>query len=116
MKMLEVTGNNSHQKLYLRGELEHPEPAEVTLFFPGGHIGVARCSDGKYWAHIQINDADFLANSIDCDFVEGRYSEARIDCRNRPISEMDLGDLKRDDVNHFAIKVQPQKGGEKEGE
>ena len=55
MKMLKVVGTNTCQRIYMRGDKHtESEPEEFYLHFPGGTIGVTRCSNGDYWAHINV--------------------------------------------------------------
>ena len=100
MKMLKVTGNNETQKIFLKGNKMHPEPAEVYINFPGGSIGVSRCSDGAYWAHINAEEHDDDFNKVTTDIVA-----ARIDSKQVHASEMNIGDLARKDCYHIAVKI-----------
>jgi hypothetical protein len=36
------------------GNPRKPEPSTAVIKFPGGHVEVARCSDGTYWAHVEV--------------------------------------------------------------
>lgn len=101
MNMLKVTGNNDMQKVFLKGDKANPEPAEFYINFPGGSIGVARCSDGSYWVHINAeeNKEDYSERIIS-DIVA-----ARIDCKDLHANEMQIGDLARNDCYHIAVKI-----------
>ncbi len=49
-----------------RGDKRNPEPTCGVIKFPGGHVEVSRCSDGSYWAHVDLVDpANNLASRID---------------------------------------------------
>ena len=45
-----------------KGNKRSPEPATGVIKFPGGHVEVSRCTDGTYWAHIEVVDP---ANVVD---------------------------------------------------
>jgi hypothetical protein len=94
---------------YMQGDkTKQAEPPEVNLHFPGGHIGVARCSDGTYWAHFCLEGQNKDDGSYDMIF-KGKLIGLRIDNKDRPISEMNCGDLAKKDFYHLAIKIQPLK-------
>jgi hypothetical protein len=45
------------------GDIRNPEPSTGVIKFPGGHVEVSRCSDGSYWAHIEVVDPVNIINS-----------------------------------------------------
>lgn len=94
MKLFKATGNNTTQRIYLKGDKQaEQEPEEFYIHFPGGSIGVCRCDDGSYWAHL-------------C--RKGKavgFDDARVDCRELHTGEMNIGDLARPDCYHVAVKV-----------
>lgn len=48
------------------GNKASPEPTTGIIKFPGGHVEVARCSDGSYWVHTSIDSiADIEQSRID---------------------------------------------------
>lgn len=114
MKMLKVTGNNTCQRLYMRGDKHREtEPEEFYLHFPGGTLGITRCSNGDYWAHINVFDdkIDFSKREM-----KAMVSDARIDCHSIPVTEMNIGDLIQPDCYHIAVKlVLTRPPGQKEG-
>lgn len=100
---LKYTIDDQHHHIWMLGDkLNQIEPPEVTIHFPGGKIGVARCSDNTYWAHFDLEGDDenqnreFKSKVIDC----------RIDCKDISVNEADLGSLTRPDMSHVAIKLE----------
>ena len=105
MKKLEVQGNNSVHHVYVRGnKYQEPEPEEFYVHFPGGQIGIARCSDNTYWAHITTDDTAPSGENIQ---QQSNMVDARIDSRGLHASEMDIGDMARPDCYHVAVKFEP---------
>ena len=100
MRLLKATGNNTTQRIYLRGDKRHPEPEEVYIHVPGGSIGACRCSDGSYWVHIALEETDENGAPQK---VSG-FLDARVDCRNLHASEMDIGHMNRPDAYHVAVR------------
>lgn len=48
------------------GNPQNPEPHAGVIKFPGGHVEVGRCSDGTYWAHIEVVDtANIVGGRVD---------------------------------------------------
>jgi len=48
------------------GDKRNPEPSMGVIQFPGGHVEVSRCSDGSYFAHIEVVDAaNVVASRLD---------------------------------------------------
>ena len=45
------------------GDKRKPEPETGIISFPGGHVEVTRTTDGKYWAHIEVNDPSNVVSS-----------------------------------------------------
>jgi hypothetical protein len=45
------------------GDRRNPEPSTLIVKFPGGHIELARCSDGTYWAHVEAVAAETVVGS-----------------------------------------------------
>lgn len=105
MNMLKMHGNNDHQWIHVFGDKKKQhEPKELSIRFPGGHIAVARHSDGTFWAHINVNSN--LDTAPDVDGKErGKFIEARIDCRGLAPQHSDLGSLTRSDCNHVALRI-----------
>lgn len=49
-----------------KGRKSSPEPTTGIIRFPGGHVEVSRCSDGSYFAHIQVVDpANVIQSRLD---------------------------------------------------
>lgn len=102
MKMLEATGNNTMQHIYIKGNKTTPEPGEFYIHFPGGQIGVSRCSDDAYWAHLNLEDEQQDGEGR---IKKSHIIDARIDCKKLHAGEMDIGDMTRPDCYHIAIKI-----------
>lgn len=103
MKMLQATGNNTMQHIYLCGDKAQPEPGEFYIHFPGGQIGVSRCSDGTYWAHFALEDEKEDGEGR---IKKSKIIDARIDCKDLHAGEMNIGDMARADCDHVAIKIE----------
>lgn len=102
MKMLEVTGNNTMQHIYVKGDKVKPEPAEFYIHFPGGQIGVSRCTDNTYWAHFLLEDEKEDGSGRE---KKSNIIDARIDCTSLHSAESNIGDMTRPDCYHIAVKI-----------
>lgn len=94
MARAKVTHSDDAVLIEFQGDKRNPEPATGIIKFPGGHVEVSRCSDGTYYAHIEVVDA---ANVVDSRFD---FSELRPDMV-RSVHTLPHGDL----VKHVAIKI-----------
>lgn len=58
------------------GDPRRPEPSTAVIKFPGGHVEVSRCSDGTYWAHVDVVAS---ANVVDSriDYEHGAEQSVR---------------------------------------
>ena len=58
------------------GDPRRLEPSTAVIKFPGGHVEVSRCSDGTYWAHVELVAA---ANVVDSriDYEHGAQRSVR---------------------------------------
>lgn len=64
MARAQVTHSSDAVQVTFRGDKRHPEPSTAVIKFPGGHVEVSRCSDGKsYWAHIVVVDGTNIEES-----------------------------------------------------
>ena len=54
MAKAKVTHSQDAVQITFNGDIRDPEPSTGVIKFPGGHVEVARCSDGTYWAHIAV--------------------------------------------------------------
>lgn len=45
------------------GDRKKPEPSTGIIRFPGGHVEVSRTSDGKYWAHVEVENPSNIQES-----------------------------------------------------
>lgn len=88
---------------YIEGDKHRrPEPPEIVLHFPGGHVSVMRCSDSEYWAHLSLERVDEESGNR---YLAGTLIDSRIDCKAQSTSQADRGDLARPDLFHLALKV-----------
>lgn len=107
MKMLRATGNNETQHIYVRGDrYTEAEPREFFIHFPGGQIGISRCTDDSYWAHLSLEDVTEDKTERE---RKSKIIDARIDCDNLNVAESNMGDMARSDCNHVAIKIKLKK-------
>lgn len=53
MARFKITHSDDAATIIIRGDKRNPEPSTAIIKFPGGHVEVARCSDGTYWAHVR---------------------------------------------------------------
>ena len=102
MKMLKAIGNNTMQHIYIKGNPEEPEPGEFYIHFPGGQIGISRCTDGSYWAHLNLEDEKPDGSGRE---KKSNIVMARVDCKDLHTSEASIGDMARPDCYHIAIKI-----------
>ena len=73
-----------------KGDKRNPEPSTGVIRFPGGHVEVSRCSDGTYWAHINVVDG--------ANIVGGRVDRSG---QKQAVSDLENSEQ----VNHIAIRV-----------
>lgn len=66
MARAQVVHSDDAVTVIFNGDKRRPEPSTAIVKFPGGHIEVARCSDGGYWAHVQVVDP----SNIDASRIE----------------------------------------------
>lgn len=80
--------------IIVEGDKRNPEPSTLVVKFPGGHIELARCSDGTYWVHFGAVDSTNIVGSR----VQYNYE-----------AHVELGgvlDLPRAaDITHLAVRV-----------
>lgn len=63
MARAKVTHSDDAVQITFNGNKNSPEPSTAVIKFPGGHVEVSRCSDGSYWAHLQVVDNVNIADS-----------------------------------------------------
>lgn len=98
MAKAKVTHSTDGVCVTFKGNPKSPEPSLGVIKFPGGNVEVSRTTDGKYWAHISIDNASFVENSrIDHNY-EGYNALTREQYLNRQIPQGDK-------VNHVAVLV-----------
>ena len=94
MARAKVTHSDDAVQITFIGKKSNPEPSTGIIKFPGGHVEVSRCSDGTYFAHIEVVDsANVQASRMDFqDSVEHNI---------RSVQEVPQGHL----VKHIAIRI-----------
>lgn len=94
MARAKVVHSDDAVQVVFRGDPRNPEPGTAVVSFPGGHIEVSRCSDGSYYAHLQVTDPGNVIDSR----VDYTYAAA-----------LQLGTIPAfphaDQVTHIALKV-----------
>jgi hypothetical protein len=81
--------------IVIDGDRRDPEPAYAIIRFPGGHVEVTRCSDGRgYWAHLSINPP---RRAIPRDDPAGLVTESRVDFPELTAAA---------DVEHIALRIE----------
>lgn len=63
MARAKVTHSTDAVQVTFNGDKRNPEPSTGVIKFPGGHVEVARCSDGSYWVHLEVVDAVNITGS-----------------------------------------------------
>lgn len=63
MARANVTHSQDAVQITFRGDRRNPEPGTAVIQFPGGHVEVSRCSDGSYWAHLEVVDPRNIVDS-----------------------------------------------------
>ena len=77
-----------------KGDPRNPEPSTAVIRFPGGHVEVSRCSDGSYFAHVNVVDKANVVGSR-LEFQDGAKHGIT------SIPQIPHGHL----VNHIAIRI-----------
>jgi hypothetical protein len=54
MARAKVTHSGDSVQVTFNGDVRSPEPSTGIIKFPGGWVEVTRCSDGTYWAHLEV--------------------------------------------------------------
>lgn len=66
MARAKVTHSEDAVQITFNGDRRNPEPSTAVIKFPGGHVEVSRCSDGSYWAHIEVVDhINIMSSRVD---------------------------------------------------
>lgn len=74
MARARVTHSEDAVQITFKGDKRNPEPSTAVVQFPGGHIEVSRCSDGSYWAHVEVVDPKNIVGSR-IDYAPGDAAE-----------------------------------------
>jgi hypothetical protein len=94
MAKAKVSHSDDAVMIHFRGDKKSPEPSTAVIKFPGGHVEVTRCSNGEYWAHIDVVSPENITQSR----LDYTY-EAWAELHNVP-------DVPRaNEIRHIAIKV-----------
>jgi hypothetical protein len=92
MARAKVTHSEDAVQITFNGDQRNPEPGTAVIKFPGGHVEVTRCTDGSYWAHLEVVDpANTIASRID-------YADEARDQGIPPIPA-------QEHVKHMAIRI-----------
>ena len=93
MARAKVTHSDDAVQITFEGDRRNPEPSTAVIKFPGGHVEVSRCTDGGYWAHIDLVDP---ANN----------DGSRIDYVAEVAREAGIPPLPREEhIKHIAVRV-----------
>jgi hypothetical protein len=63
MARAQVTHSQDAVQITFGGDRRRPEPSTAVIKFPGGHVEISRCSDGTYWAHLEVVASANIADS-----------------------------------------------------
>jgi hypothetical protein len=79
MARAKVTHSQDGVTITFRGDPKSPEPSTGVIRFPGGHVEVTRCTDGTYWAHLEVDEpANTVDSRIDHDYEGYRKMNGQI--------------------------------------
>lgn len=94
MAKAKVTHSDDSVMITFKGKKTSPEPGTAVIKFPGGHVEVTRCTNGDYWAHIEVESPENITAS-------------RLDYTSEAWAE--LGTIPNvphaNEIRHIAIKV-----------
>ena len=66
MAKAKVTHSDDSVMITFNGNKTSPEPGTAVIKFPGGHVEVTRCTNGDYWAHIEVvSPENIIASRLD---------------------------------------------------
>lgn len=68
--------------------------------FPGGNVQIIRTTDDAFWVHVQVNRSPLEGEEA------GRIKSARLDCVNKPVEQMDVGDFNNPGLYHIGILIE----------
>lgn len=94
MARAKVTHSEDAVQITFKGDKRNPEPSTGVIQFPGGHIEVSRCSDGSYWAHVEVVDPKNIVSSR-IDYSHGAQMELHA------IPEVP----RANEVKHIAVRI-----------
>lgn len=99
MAKAKVVHSQDSCMIVFKGNPKSPEPSSGVIKFPGGEVEVSRTSEGKYWAHIKINDNAQVTRSR-IDYEHDAY-QACIAEGHPTIPDIPHGN----EVEHLAIEI-----------
>ncbi len=76
------------------------ESAEHIIIFPGGSISVCRTTENEYWAHIEVNTGQVIANTVRGS-KRGKIITGRLDYDAKAGGQ----DIECTNLNHLAVKI-----------
>jgi hypothetical protein len=86
-------------KIELLGDkTKRPEPAQHIIEFPGGAIEVSRTTDGRYWAHIIVEDERWGR-------TRGRVVGTRLAIDGEPLQEI-ADEPRRSGIRQIAVLIE----------
>jgi hypothetical protein len=89
----------------LEGDPKKPEPIHFRVVFPGGDIDIARTSNNQdYWVHVRVDHPDD-GNDPYREVMDARIVDARLDCRDKDATCMDVGDFNNPTLYHLAVRI-----------
>lgn len=101
MARAKVIHSTNSCMIKFEGDKRSPEPETGVIKFPGGHVEVTRTTDGRYWAHVAIDDPSLVDESR-IDYTFAGYKAAEIKIPNVPFA---------DQIKHIALLVHKPKAG-----
>ncbi|MBA1305899.1 hypothetical protein [Stutzerimonas stutzeri] len=63
MARAKVTHSSDAVQITFKGDPRNPEPSTAVIRFPGGHLELSRCTDGSYWAHLEVVSPENVVDS-----------------------------------------------------
>lgn len=89
----------------LEGDPKKPEPIHFRVMFPGGDIDIVRTSDNQdYWVHLRVDRPDDGQDPYR-KVMDARIVDARLDCRDKAVTDTDVGDFKNPSLYHMAVRI-----------
>jgi len=74
MARAKVVHSDDAVMIEFKGDKRNPEPGTAVIKFPGGHVEVSRCSNGDYWAHVEVVSPENITDSR-LDYTAAAWAE-----------------------------------------